>query len=161
MTSRTLLLSYPCGAILTARMCHMNMIDIVDRSISLPWQDGENIPWHDPAFSKRMLREHLTQEHDLASRRSHTIDAHVQWIHENVLRKRTSRILDLGCGPGLYASRLAAMGHSIVGIDYSPAAIAYARSHAENAGLDCRYVHEDIRIASYGRDFDLVMLIYG
>ncbi len=34
-----------------------------------PWSEGDNIPWNDPEFSERMLLEHLTQEHDLASRR--------------------------------------------------------------------------------------------
>ena len=25
------------------------------------WQDGGNLPWNDPAFSARMLREHLDE----------------------------------------------------------------------------------------------------
>src|SRR6266542_3437561 len=88
-----------------------------------PWREGDNIPWHEPAFSARMLAEHLSQAHDAASRRAATIDRQVAWIHEAVLRGRPTRILDLGCGPGLYTGRLARLGHTCVGIDYSPAAI--------------------------------------
>jgi predicted TPR repeat methyltransferase len=44
-----------------------------------------------------------------------------------VLQSEPQRILDLGCGPGLYTQRLASLGHTCVGIDISPASIAYAR----------------------------------
>lgn len=38
-----------------------------------------------------------------------------------------TRILDLGCGPGLYTSRLARLGHCCVGIDFSEYAGLYER----------------------------------
>jgi SAM-dependent methyltransferase len=140
----------------------MNLLGIVGRSSpSAPWSEGDNIPWHEPGFSERMLREHLTQAHDAASRRFGTIDRHVAWIHHHLLADRPTRILDLGCGPGLYASRLARLGHQCVGIDYSPASIAYAVEQAETGDLSCTYVLQDIRAAEYGTGFGLVMLIYG
>ncbi|WP_334032151.1 class I SAM-dependent methyltransferase [Burkholderia orbicola] len=37
------------------------------------------------------------------------------------------RILDLGCGTGMFARRLAAAGHDVVAIDPAPAMIDYAR----------------------------------
>ena len=140
----------------------MKLQDIVHRSPDpQPWSEGDNIPWHEPGFSERMLGEHLTQEHDLASRRFKTIDRHVKWIHHHALSERPTRILDLSCGPGLYASRLARLGHECVGIDYSPASIAYAVEQAESEGLSCTYAHQDMRIADYGAGFGLVMLLYG
>jgi SAM-dependent methyltransferase len=140
----------------------MKLQDIVHRSPDpQPWSEGDNIPWHEPAFSERMLREHLTQEHDHASRRFETIDRHVKWIHNHLLSARPTRILDLGCGPGLYANRLARLGHECVGIDYSPASIAYAVEQTETHGLSCTYVHQDMRTAEYGAGFGLVMLING
>ena len=36
------------------------------------------------------------------------------------------KILDLGCGPGLYAELLAKKGHSITGVDFSENSIQYA-----------------------------------
>ncbi len=140
----------------------MKLSDIIARqSPPVPWKEADNIPWNDPAFSERMLKEHLTQDHDAASRRSATIDKHVDWIHNRVLSGKPARILDLGCGPGLYALRLAKLGHDCVGIDYSPASIAYARDRAENEGASIRYIHEDIRQADFGTGFDLVMQVYG
>lgn len=138
------------------------LLDIVSRDPApAPWSEGDNIPWHDPAFSLRMLREHLTQAHDAASRRFEIIDRHVAWIHDDLLHGQPSGILDLGCGPGLYASRLDRLGHTCLGIDYSPASVAYAAAQARREGLRCRYVQEDIRLADYGTGYDLVMLIYG
>ena len=101
----------------------MNLDDIGKRQIPPePWAEGDNIPWNDPGFSKRMLEEHLTQRHDLASRRFTTIDQQVGWINEEVLQGETTKILELTCGPGLYTSRLARLGHQCMGIDYAPAA---------------------------------------
>ena len=86
----------------------MRIIDII-RSADppRPWALGDNIPWNDPEFSERMLREHLSPEHDLASRRIELIEKHTRWIHDHVLKSKTARILDLCCGPGLYGVRLA------------------------------------------------------
>lgn len=126
-----------------------------------PWSEGDNIPWHEPAFSARMLQEHLSQEHDAASRRFEIVDRHVAWIHTNLLAEKTSHILDLGCGPGLYSSRLAQLGHTCVGIDYSPASIAYARQTAAEQKLACTYIQEDLRQAEFGQGYDLAMLLYG
>ena len=140
----------------------MNLLDIIQRTPAPePWVEGEKIPWNDPAFSRRMLKEHLSQEHDAASRRFYRIDAHVEWIHRELLSGRPTRVLDLGCGPGLYTSRLARLGHSCVGIDYGPASIAFARETAEEERLDCTYVQQDIRTAEYGTGFGLAMLIFG
>jgi SAM-dependent methyltransferase len=140
----------------------MQLIDLIGRTLPpKPWVEGDNIPWHEPEFSARMLREHLSQEHDAASRRAVTIDRQVRWIHETLLGGLPSRVLDLGCGPGLYSSRLAHLGHSCLGIDYSLASIAYARAEAQAAGLACRYELADLRQASFGTGFDLALLIFG
>lgn len=126
-----------------------------------PWTAGDNIPWNDPEFSRRMLREHLSQEHDAASRRTPVIQGHVAWIDGTVLGSRPSRVLDLGCGPGLYTIALARRGHACVGIDWSPASLAYALDAAAQEGVDAVHLEGDIRTAPYGDGFDLVMLLYG
>lgn len=140
----------------------MNVLDIVRRAEPPePWLEGDNIPWHEPGFSARMLREHLSQEHDSASRRAEKIDRHVAWIHETVLSQRPSRVLDLGCGPGLYCLRLAALGHECTGIDYSPASVRFATRQAAEQGLSCTYVEGDLREAPYGSGRGLAMMLYG
>jgi len=140
----------------------MNLQDIVRRQIPpAPWAEGENIPWDDPDFSRRMLAEHLTQKHNLASRRFETIDRQVRWIHEKLLDGTPTRILDLTCGPGLYTNRLARLGHTCVGIDYAPEAVRHARETAGDAGLACTYRFEDVRKADYGDGYGMAMMIWG
>ncbi len=139
----------------------LTLNDIIHRSPApAPWSEGEKIPWNDPEFSRRMLDLHLSQDHDWASRRLALIDQHIDWIEQNGLRPH-SRVLDLGCGPGLYTSRLARRGHQCVGIDFSPASIEHARETAERDGLAATYQLGDIRQTEFGDSFDLVMMVYG
>ncbi|UCE60710.1 MAG: class I SAM-dependent methyltransferase [Phycisphaerales bacterium] len=139
----------------------MRIMELInDPAPPKPWTQGDNIPWNDPDFSERMLHEHLSSEHDLASRRGEMIDRQVAWIHDHVLGTRSTRILDLCCGPGLYGTRLAGRGHEYVGIDYSPASIAHAKR--DSAGNDrCKYLEGDVRLTDCGSGFGLVMMVYG
>lgn len=137
----------------------LTLLDLIDRDMApKPWAEGEKIPWDDPEFSQRMLREHLSQKHDAASRRKNIIQKHVAWIHGHILGGLPSRILDLGCGPGLYTAPLAGLGHTSHGIDFSPASIDYA---VQNAPAGCTYTLGDIRTTEFGSGYDLVMSIFG
>jgi SAM-dependent methyltransferase len=140
----------------------MKLAELVNRSIPPdPWAEGDNIPWNEPGFSRRMLKEHLSQEHDAASRRFEIIDRHVAWINATIIANEPTTILDLGCGPGLYAERLSRLGHTVHGIDYSPASIEYATEVAQRDHLSCTYACRDIRQADFTHENGLVMLIYG
>lgn len=137
----------------------MNLDHLIHRDPNpLPWAEGEKIPWNEPEFSRRMLREHLSQAHDMASRRSTLIDQHVNWIHHAILGGKPANILDLGCGPGFYCNRLAALGHTCTGIDFSPASIGYAQ---ENPHPNSHFIEGDVRQVEYGTAYDLVMFIFG
>lgn len=122
-----------------------------------PWAEGDNIPWDDPEFSVRMLQEHLDQSHDLASRRSELIASQVALIHNQLLQRKPTRVLDLACGPGLYLNRLTELGHTGVGIDFSPASVSHARTTTTGA----EFVEADLRDVDFGGGFGLVMMLYG
>lgn len=141
----------------------MNLTDLVRDfgNAPQPWREGRTIPWEEPGFSRRMLKEHLSQLHDAASRRAELIGRHIDFIRRVALEKVPARILDLGCGPGLYCHRLASLGHECAGIDIGPASIEYAQTEATRLGLDIRFDLADIRSAELGSSFDLVMLLFG
>jgi len=124
------------------------------------WRRPYKIPWHDPDFSRRMLAEHLSQDHDLASRRTEWIDRQVEWIHDDLLNGQPAGILDLGCGPGFYSHRLTMRGHRCHGIDFGPASIEYARLHNPDKSR-CRFVLADIRQVAFGGPYDLAMILFG
>jgi SAM-dependent methyltransferase len=72
--------------------------------------------------------------------------------------------LDLGCGPGVYTQRLCGLGHSCVGVDFSPASIEYAIAKAQEVGTAAdrlKYVLSDIRDFQPEGLFDCVMMIFG
>ncbi|MDR0881017.1 MAG: class I SAM-dependent methyltransferase [Candidatus Adiutrix sp.] len=138
----------------------MNLNDILSRPLppAAP-AEGEAIPWNDPDFSRRMLANHLSQDHDWASRRAEIVAHQVGWLNRQLAP--ASRILDLACGPGLYTQALAESGHRCRGVDFSPASIDYARNQAEAKGLEIDYALADIRSYAAPDTFDVVMLIFG
>ncbi len=121
------------------------------------WSGAYKIPWNDREFSKRMLKMHLSQDHDMASRRDELIEKQIQWMQNTLLKGRSSHILDIGCGPGLYVKKLAALGHTCTGIDFSPASIEYACQECKEAS----FLLGDVREADYGADFDIAMFLFG
>lgn len=125
-----------------------------------PWVHGGNLPWDDPAFSERMLAEHLDQSHGAASRRLPEIRAQVQVMMAWLDLHPGDRLLDVTCGPGLYAAEFARAGVHVTGVDFSPASIRYARAHC--AGLPCEFVQADVRTLDYaGAAFDAAIYLYG
>lgn len=116
--------------------------------------------WDNPHIAREMLAAHLDPDTDAASRRPATIDRTVAHLAGALGIGAGNRLLDLGCGPGLYAHRFAALGAAVTGIDLSPGSIAYAREAADAANLRIDY-----RVGDYTRDplggpFDAAVCIY-
>lgn len=47
----------------------------------------------------------------------------------------TGRVLDIGCGAGEHTILLTARGHDVVGVDFSPSAVGFARRNAAAKGV--------------------------
>ncbi len=114
--------------------------------------------WTDPYISERLLEMHINNAHDIASRKSKIIELTVKWLVQSL--KPGAKVLDLGCGPGLYSQRLARAGFHVVGIDFSASSIQYAKEQAKKKKLDIRYIHGDYLKVDIGGDYDAVLLIY-
>jgi len=129
-----------------------------------PWVDDGNLPWNDPAFSQRMLLEHLDQSHGAASRVLPEREQQINWLRNKLGLEIGSHILDVTCGPGLYAVEFAQQGCQVTGIDFGPASIEYARSLATQHGVagTCHFLHQDVRTATYPPSFyDAALFLYG
>jgi SAM-dependent methyltransferase len=127
-----------------------------------PFDPAVELDWGDPEFARRLLREHLDQTHDGASRRKPVIAAHVQRLRR-LLPPAPARVLDAGCGPGLYAVPLAAIGHHVTGIDVSATALRHARSLARAAHPrgSTRFVRGDLRdVQLPAGAYDAALLVY-
>lgn len=106
-----------------------------------------------------MLENHLSQDHDWASRRLTVIEQQVTWITRQL--PGGARILDLGCGPGFYTRLLAERGFHCTGVDFSPASITWARQQAQAANLNIDYIQQDIRTYHPTEPFDFIMMTFG
>jgi SAM-dependent methyltransferase len=67
------------------------------------------------------------------------------------------QVLDLACGHGRIANRLAARGYRVTGLDATPMFLDLARRDAQASGLTVDYVHGDMRQLPWRERFDCVV----
>lgn len=115
--------------------------------------------WTDEHTSEQMLAFHLDGEVDVSSRRTSFIDSSVRWMIEHFALSESSRVIDFGCGPGLYTSRFARLGAEVVGIDFSSRSIEYARACANRENYEVTYIEADYLEFQPKGTFDLLTMI--
>lgn len=115
--------------------------------------------WTDEHTSQQMLSFHLDGESDVSSRNLPFIDRSVAWIAAEFDLSPDFRIADFGCGPGLYAVRLAKCGARVTGIDFSERSIAYAAEAAAREDLEITYLNLNYLEFETEQIFDLALLI--
>lgn len=139
------------------------MIEQIERAARKPqlFQSSQAPFWDDPYIGRQLLATHLDDRTEAASRSARLISASVDWLTEQGLAGPGRRVLDLGCGPGLYAHRLAAAGCEVTGLDLSQGSIAYARSRADAANLAVDYRVQDFLTLDAIGTYDLILQAYG
>ena len=115
--------------------------------------------WTDEHTSKQMLLFHLNDEVDVSSRNAAFIERSVEWIASHFNIEAGMKIVDFGCGPGLYATRLARKRAEVTGIDFSKRSIQYAQEVANKEGLSIRYVNQNYLEFETDDRFDLILMI--
>jgi SAM-dependent methyltransferase len=94
---------------------------------------------------------------DLTDERS---DAEVASLAKLLELGSPMRILDLACGFGRHANRLAALGHSVTGVDLMPGFLDIARRNAAAMKVEVDYRQGDMRRLSFSSEFDRVLLLF-
>ena len=119
-----------------------------------------DVLWTDSHIAKQMLEYHLNPALSLASRTSPFIDESVAWLVSEFKLNETSKVIDFGCGPGLYTHRLKAKNiGTVVGLDFSKNSLKHATTQAKQAGLDIEYNYGNYLEYSDSRKFDLITLV--
>lgn len=95
--------------------------------------------WDDDHISKGMLESHLSPDRDGATMNHAFVRKSVDWIATVAPVCSHHTLLDLGCGPGIYAEFFAQAGYEVTGFDMSRRSIAHARDSARNKGLQITY----------------------
>lgn len=115
--------------------------------------------WTNEHTSKQMLSFHLNEETDFSSRNAAFIERSVDWITSRFNVGAQTKIVDFGCGPGLYTTRLAKKRADVTGIDFSKRSIQYAREVAASEGLPIHYVSRNYLEFETDDSFHLVLMI--
>ena len=126
----------------------------------IPFAQSTSKFWDDEHISKYMLAAHLDPDFEAASRPHAVIAASAEWIAALVQDPSACSLLDLGCGPGLYAQAFSAFGFRVTGVDYSKRSIEYARSQVSATGRAIDYQYQNYLTIEYANAFDVVTLIY-
>jgi len=115
--------------------------------------------WTDEYTSSQMLSYHLNKTVDISSRNAEFINRSVEWIASRFNVGKETSIMDFGCGPGLYSTRLAKHQANVTGIDFSGRSIDYAKKIAADEQLSVRYVKQNYLEFETQDRFDLVLMI--
>ncbi len=115
--------------------------------------------WTDEHTSKQMLSFHLNEEIDVSSRTAAFMDRSVEWIASHFNIAAGTKIADFGCGPGLYATRLARRQADVTGIDFSKRSIQHAQEVASSEGLSIHYVNQNYFEFEIDDRFQLILMI--
>lgn len=112
----------------------------------LPWSGTGQLPWHEEAFSERMLKIHLDPETHMASRAPKIINRHLDWLAGQCQERGSgaAHLLDVGCGPGLYCHEWARRGRRATGFDFAPAPLKWAQETTDKEGLNAQFFKADL-----------------
>lgn len=84
----------------------------------------------------------------------------VEFLIKYMQLKKSQKILDLACGHGRHANRLAQRGYDVTGIDKSEEFLQEARKRAENFEVEPKFIQADMRKLDYQEEFDRVILMF-
>ena len=124
----------------------------------MPFQPGNLTLWSNRYIAQNVLKKHLNGSIDSGTRKKITVNKTVQWINE--LKPDSKRILDVGCGPGIYGVLLCQNECLYEGIDISPYQIEYAKIY-NNIPNKTDYAVCDFRKWDSCKRYDVCLLLYG
>lgn len=126
-----------------------------------PFEPSEAPFWDDPHIAVGLLAAHLDETVPAASRPGAELDRAVAALAARGLAGPGVRVLDLGCGPGLLAVRLARLGCRVTGVDLSASSLDHARRAAAAEGMEIDYRRADFRELADVARYDVVLQSYG
>lgn len=112
--------------------------------------------WDDEHISKFMLEAHISPDIESASRNHRFIEKSVEWITSLIPDMKGKKILDLGCGPGIYAEKFYEKGFEVTGIDFSKRSIEYAVNSAAEKNMKIKYKYMNYLEIDYENEFDIL-----
>jgi len=81
------------------------------------------------------------------------------FIEAEIVRDKSLKIIDIGCGTGRHAIELKKRGYNVTGVDLSEDQIKRAREKAKEAGVTIDFQIQDARNLSFDGGFDLAVML--
>ena len=119
------------------------------------FRKSDHTIWTDPHIQRQLLKKPLDLQSDEASRNRESILKIVDFVDRHA--DSPGRLLDLGCGPGLYTSLFADRGYRVTGIDFNAASIEYA-AVGNRKGID--YIAGNYVTDFPAGQYDVITMIY-
>lgn len=124
------------------------------------YSQGSHQLWENPHISKGMLKAHLDENLDSATRNLQSVKTSVHWITETLPPCDYPTLLDLGCGPGIYTELFYEKGYQVSGLDISKNSIQYARNSAKQKDYQITYTCNNYIHVKLDKKYHLITLIY-
>jgi len=84
----------------------------------------------------------------------------VEFLVKELELETPMKILDLACGHGRHANRLAELGHNVTGVDITQGFLEIAMNEVKKEGLTVKYIQKDMREIKFKKEFDRVILLF-
>lgn len=125
-----------------------------------PFEPGTQEVWLHVDVADYVLQAHFDETIPGGSKESSFIDETVDFITQLAPVEKFKKVVDLGCGPGLYSRKLAMKGYAVVGVDFNKTSVDYAINESVKHNLSIDYRMEDITNIEMENEFNLALLIY-
>lgn len=84
----------------------------------------------------------------------------IEFLVKELELDKSIKILDLACGHGRHANRLAELGYSVTGVDVNQGFLEIAKKDAKDKGLTVEFTNNDMREITFKEEFDRVLLLF-
>jgi len=84
----------------------------------------------------------------------------IEQIIQNHYQSNPRTILDLGCGTGNHALRLARRGYSVTGVDQSREMLKIAREKSDDEHLNCSFINSSIQTFQSEHQYDIIIMMF-
>ncbi len=137
-------------------------LNLIQKLTSKPkiFVKGSDNLWDDPYVSKQMLEVHLNEEYKSASKPFKTIRMESEFIIKYTNMSNSTKLLELGCGPGLYTAEFAKTNAMITGIDISENSLNYATATVNSKYKNANFIKKNYLELEYYNEFNVATLIF-
>jgi len=87
-------------------------------------------------------------------------DREVEFLIDELGMYKPMSILDVGCGFGRHAIKLAEKGHRVTGIDCMEGFLCLARDQAQEKNLKINFINKDMRYVEFNGEFERAILMF-